>query len=254
MDDSTNKNIQDNAQFSEELFSRLKEQGVESQIRLLTSEDELVCEICSSADHKLKDQKIYTAKGGWNGQTWGQRFGNPPFHDGCRCQTIVEKNNTLQEESESDYLDSIGKNLEAAEIRYKMALRLFGKYPTIAISHASDFAKIGARKRAWEIFTEGLQFAANNKESPHQIRGAMADLLFSEGKLKEATGFLLLGIEEAEKFYPQGTPKFLLISLKKTIKLLGVKEKTKFEEIITMCKSHGAKKSFELLNSFLSVK
>ncbi len=76
--------------FSDALQSRLAEQQVQTQIRLNTSEDEKVCPICGPADHKLKDEPITTAKGGWNGQSWGQRFGNPPFHPRCRCQPIVE--------------------------------------------------------------------------------------------------------------------------------------------------------------------
>lgn len=78
------------AQFSEALSSRLAEQGVTSVIRLLTAEDEKVCPICGPADHKKKDEPIRTPKGGWNGQTWGQRYGSPPFHPNCRCQTVVE--------------------------------------------------------------------------------------------------------------------------------------------------------------------
>ena len=78
------------AQFSEALSSGLEGQGVATQIRLTTSVDERVCPICGPADHKLKDQPITTATGGWNGQTWGARFGGPPFHPNCRCQTNVE--------------------------------------------------------------------------------------------------------------------------------------------------------------------
>ncbi len=80
-----------NNQYSEALSIRLNEQGVTTQIRLLTSEDEMVCQVCGPADHKLKDQPIDTAIGDWNGQTWGQRFAGPPFHKGCRCKTVVEK-------------------------------------------------------------------------------------------------------------------------------------------------------------------
>lgn len=78
------------AQFSEALSARLAEQGVTTVIRWLTAEDEKVCPICGPADHKKKDEVISTAKGGWNGQTWGQRFGSPPAHPNCRCQTVVE--------------------------------------------------------------------------------------------------------------------------------------------------------------------
>ena len=78
------------ALYSDALSSRLGEQGVPTQIRFLSSEDERVCPICYPADNKLKDQPINTATGGWNGQTWGNRFGNPPFHVRCRCTTVVE--------------------------------------------------------------------------------------------------------------------------------------------------------------------
>ncbi len=77
------------AQFSEALSSRLGEQGVNTVIRWLTAEDEKVCPICGPADHKKKDEPINTAKGGWNGQTWGQRYGMPPAHPNCRCKTVV---------------------------------------------------------------------------------------------------------------------------------------------------------------------
>lgn len=77
------------AQFSEALSSRLKEQGVDTVIRWLTAEDEKVCPICGPADHKKKDEPISTAKGGWNGKTWGERYGGPPAHPNCRCKTVV---------------------------------------------------------------------------------------------------------------------------------------------------------------------
>lgn len=76
--------------FSDALSSRLGEQGVETQIRWQTSEDERVCPLCNPADHKLKDEPINTSRGGWNGQTWGDRFGRPPAHPNCRCKSIVE--------------------------------------------------------------------------------------------------------------------------------------------------------------------
>ena len=78
------------AHFADALSSRLTEQGVPSQIRWQTSEDEQVCPVCGPADHKLRDEAITTTKGGWNGQTWGNRFGRPPAHPRCRCLTIVE--------------------------------------------------------------------------------------------------------------------------------------------------------------------
>jgi AraC-like DNA-binding protein len=70
------------AQFSEALSSRLSEQGVNSQIRWLTSEDERVCPICWPLDHKLKKD------GGW--MTKGGQIAGPPAHPNCRCQTVVE--------------------------------------------------------------------------------------------------------------------------------------------------------------------
>ena len=75
--------------FSEALSTRLSEQGVTTVIRWETAEDEKVCPICGPADHKTKDQPI-NAGAGWNGQTWGQRYGGPPAHPNCRCQTVVE--------------------------------------------------------------------------------------------------------------------------------------------------------------------
>lgn len=224
------------------------------QVRLVTVEDEHVCEICAQADHKLKNQPIYTEKGGWNGQTWGQRFGETPFHSGCRCQTISERANTLANETEADYLEYKGKYVEAAEIRYKMALQSFGEYPTIALSHGIIFAKLGEKKRAWEIFVEGVQFAVNKKESPHQIREAMADFFIQEGETKQAAGILLLGIQEAENFNRKGVPKSILNSFKKTVKSLGLKEQAKLDEIINVCKIKGAKNAFELLGTFLQDK
>lgn len=77
-------------EFSNVLSQMLGEMGLNTQIRLNTSEDERVCPICGPADGKLKDQPITTTRGGWNGQTWGARFGNPPFHTNCRCKTNVE--------------------------------------------------------------------------------------------------------------------------------------------------------------------
>lgn len=76
--------------YSEALSARLGEQGVTTQIRWLSSEDERQCPICAEADHKLKDQPINTTRGGWNGQTWGQRYGGPPAHTACRCTSVVE--------------------------------------------------------------------------------------------------------------------------------------------------------------------
>ncbi|MFI3197232.1 MAG: phage minor head protein, partial [Methylococcaceae bacterium] len=70
------------AQFSEALSSRLSEQGVESQIRWLTSEDERVCPICWPLDHKLKKDGGWMSKGGM--------IAGPPAHPNCRCQTVVE--------------------------------------------------------------------------------------------------------------------------------------------------------------------
>lgn len=70
------------AQFSEALSSRLAEQGVTSQIRWLTSEDERVCPICWPLDHKLKKD------GGW--MTKNGMITSPPAHPNCRCQTVVE--------------------------------------------------------------------------------------------------------------------------------------------------------------------
>ena len=70
------------AQFSEALSSRLTEQGVNTQIRWLTSEDERVCPICYPLDGKLKKD------GGW--MTKGGMITSPPAHPNCRCQTVVE--------------------------------------------------------------------------------------------------------------------------------------------------------------------
>jgi len=77
-------------QFGNVLSDMLSELGLNTQIRLTTAVDERVCPICGPADHKLKTQPINTATGGWNGQTWGDRFGNVPFHINCRCKTRVE--------------------------------------------------------------------------------------------------------------------------------------------------------------------
>jgi hypothetical protein len=89
------------AQFGEALSARLGEQGVGTQIRWLTSEDEKVCPICAPMDKKLKDEPIspggrtslgrtISISSGWHGQSWGERFGSPPAHPNCRCQTVVE--------------------------------------------------------------------------------------------------------------------------------------------------------------------
>jgi hypothetical protein len=76
--------------FSDVLSDMLGELGVSTQRRLTTSVDERVCPICGPADNKLSDAPIKTATGGWNGQTWGERFGNVPFHINCRCKVRVE--------------------------------------------------------------------------------------------------------------------------------------------------------------------
>jgi len=76
--------------FADELSARLNEQGLKTQIRWLTAEDEKVCPVCAPADHKLKDQPITSSRGGWNGQSWGERLQRPPAHPHCRCQTVVE--------------------------------------------------------------------------------------------------------------------------------------------------------------------
>ncbi len=79
------------ASFADVLSGLLSEQGIKTQQRWLTSEDERVCPICTPADHKLKDEPINTASGGWNGQTWGQRYPNgAPAHPHCRCKINVE--------------------------------------------------------------------------------------------------------------------------------------------------------------------
>lgn len=71
------------AHFSDALSSRLGEQGVETQIRWQTSEDERVCPICNPLDHKLKKDGGWTTKG-------GLFIERPPAHPNCRCQTVVE--------------------------------------------------------------------------------------------------------------------------------------------------------------------
>lgn len=77
--------------FADVLSSGLDEIGLKSQQRWLTFEDEKVCPICAPADHKLRDEPITTSKGGWNGQTWGQRFPKgSPAHPNCRCKISVE--------------------------------------------------------------------------------------------------------------------------------------------------------------------
>ncbi len=70
------------AHFSDALAARLSEQGVASQIRWLTSEDEKVCPICAPLDHKLRGE------GGW--MTKAGMIERPPAHPNCRCQTVVE--------------------------------------------------------------------------------------------------------------------------------------------------------------------
>ena len=70
------------AQFSEALSSRLAEQGVNTQIRWLTSEDERVCPICAPLDHKLKKDGGWMSKAGI--------ITSPPAHPNCRCATVVE--------------------------------------------------------------------------------------------------------------------------------------------------------------------
>ena len=76
--------------FAEALSNRLIEQGVKTVTRIYTAEDERVCPVCGPADHKLYDQPINTANGGWNGQSWQSRFGPKGAHARCRCQRIVE--------------------------------------------------------------------------------------------------------------------------------------------------------------------
>ena len=70
------------AHFSDALSSRLGEQGVDTQIRWLTSEDERVCPVCNPLDHKLKKDGGWMSKGGL--------IERPPAHPNCRCQTVVE--------------------------------------------------------------------------------------------------------------------------------------------------------------------
>lgn len=76
--------------FADALSARLTGIGITNKTRWLTAEDEKVCPICAPADHKLRDQPIHAPRGGWNGETWGGRFGRPPAHPYCRCQTVVE--------------------------------------------------------------------------------------------------------------------------------------------------------------------
>jgi hypothetical protein len=78
--------------YKKPLDVRLKEQGVMVNVRWQTYVDDQVCQICGPCDHKLKDEKIFHEPGGWNGESWGERFPDgPPAHSGCRCQTIVER-------------------------------------------------------------------------------------------------------------------------------------------------------------------
>lgn len=72
--------------FSEALSARLKEQGMTTTIRWLTSEDERVCPLCGPLDNKFKDASIPKL----GGQSWGEKYGSPPAHPNCRCKTIVE--------------------------------------------------------------------------------------------------------------------------------------------------------------------
>lgn len=69
--------------FSEALSARLNEQGIETQIRWVTAEDERVCPICAPLDGKLKKD------GGWITPK-GELITQPPSHPRCRCQSIVE--------------------------------------------------------------------------------------------------------------------------------------------------------------------
>jgi len=69
--------------FSDALSSRLNEQGVDTQIRWETSEDERVCPICNPLDHKLRQE------GGWPTKS-GMMIERPPAHPNCRCKTVVE--------------------------------------------------------------------------------------------------------------------------------------------------------------------
>ena len=78
--------------YKKPLEKRMAEQHFSTVTRWLTSEDDEVCLICGPADHKLRDVPINDVAGGWDNQSWGERFPDgPPAHKGCRCKTVVER-------------------------------------------------------------------------------------------------------------------------------------------------------------------
>jgi len=153
-------------------------------------------------------------------------------------------------EAEACRLDKMGKRVEATEIRYKKDT-LFGEWFGTVRDYGTKFAQLGANDEAWGLYNKAIVLSVKDNQSPHTVREAMAALLLSENKPIQAAELILLGIEEAEKYAKKGMPKSLSSFLRKNLRVLGIKDAVRAEELVNECKTRGKDKAVQLLYTFL---
>lgn len=142
--------------------------------------------------------------------------------------------------------DKLGKKLDGLEIRFSRD----PKYSSAYVRYGNRFLELGANDRAWGVFNEAIGLAAKEHSSPHNIRQAMAKMVYKEKKYVDAMVLILKAICEAWECNKQIIPQSLISDLKKYQKANGLTDNGFFEDVINICKSNG----FEKANLFFHTK
>ena len=147
-------------------------------------------------------------------------------------------------------LENDDREIDALEIRLIQA-NLVGEYSLTFQRFGDKYLVLGLKDKAWELYNKAILLSAKEGRSPHQIRVSMAKLLQREDKNKQALEMLLFGIEEAEKYNKKGTPKALLLELKRGLTKSGIIDPTFADRLYILCTKNKRTEAIDMLLSTL---
>jgi tetratricopeptide (TPR) repeat protein len=168
--------------------------------------------------------------------------------DTCKVARVLypDESEYWQLDMESCEYKKKGEPIKALETSLKRD-SLRGKFSYVFHHYGSEFAKLGARDRAWQLYNQAILLTATEKTSPHLIRESMADFLLAENKPFSAAEILIFGINEAEKYNKNGTPKTTISKLSKSLKKAGLKDPDLPNKLFEICKKQGKQKALDYL-------
>lgn len=143
-------------------------------------------------------------------------------------------------------LSGEGRYVEALEVRFKAETKNHIWHGSVH-RFADEFAHLGARDRAWELYNSAIALAVVDGDSPHRIRQSMANLLLKENKPSTAVEILIEGVCEAEQLAPAGAPKSMTTSIRKGLRAAGLKERGLAQKIVSACKAEGKERAVQIL-------